>query len=68
MTQQELKQWITEDMKELGYKLIPPFDSVYVLDCREYDTEKKKAYYQNISKIALEIEFDRAMNEFSKNN
>jgi ribose 5-phosphate isomerase RpiB len=61
MNQNELKEWITKDMQEMGYKLVPPFESIEVVDCREYDTEKKKAYYQNISKLALEIEFDKAM-------
>ena len=58
MTQEQLKQWITEDMKSMGYKVVPPFD-FEVLDCREYDSEKKKAYYQNITKKALEQEFDK---------
>jgi hypothetical protein len=62
MTQQELKQWITSDMQNMGYKLIPPFD-FDVLDCREYDSEKKKAYYQNLTKRALELEFDKLMRE-----
>lgn len=60
MTQQELKQWITEDMKSMGYKVIPPFD-FEVLDCREYDEEKRKAYYQNINKRAIEQEFDKML-------
>ena len=60
MTQQELKQWITEDMKALGYKVVPPFD-FEVIDCREYDSEQKQAYYQNLTKKALEMEFDKAM-------
>lgn len=59
MTQEELKQWITSDMEQMGYKLVPPF-KFDVIDCREYDEEKKKAYYQNLIKTALEIEFDRA--------
>jgi hypothetical protein len=61
MTQEQLKEWIKADMESMGYKLVPPFDSVSVIDCREYDTEKKKAYYQNLSKLALEIEFDKAI-------
>jgi hypothetical protein len=65
MTQIELKEWITKDMQEMGYKLVPPFDSIEVIDCIEYDSEKKKAYYQNISKLALEIEFDKAMKNIS---
>jgi protein associated with RNAse G/E len=60
MTQQELKQWITEDMKAMDYKIVPPFD-FEVIDCREYDTEQKKAYYQNLTKRALEQEFDKMM-------
>ena len=58
MTQQQLKQWITEDMQSLDYKLIPPME-FEVLDCREYDEEKRKAYYQSITKKALELEFDK---------
>jgi predicted nucleotidyltransferase len=60
MTQEQLKQWITEDMKSSGYKLVPPMD-FEVLDCRDYDEEKKKAYYQNLTKRALELEFDKMM-------
>ena len=60
MTQEELKQWITEDMKAMDYKIEPPFD-FEVIDCREYDTEQKKAYYQNLTKRALEQEFDKMM-------
>lgn len=73
MTQEQLKQWITEDMKSLGYKVVPPFE-FEVLDCREYDEEKRKAYYQNISKIAIEAEFDKMLlnaatfENFLKNN
>lgn len=59
MTQEELKQWITSDMESMGYKLVPPFQ-FDVIDCREYDEEKRKAYYQNLIKTALEIEFDKA--------
>jgi protein associated with RNAse G/E len=58
MTQQQLKQWISEDMQSLGYKLIPPME-FEVLDCREYDEEKRKAYYQTLTKKALELEFDK---------
>jgi len=60
MTQEELKQWITQDMKSMDYKIVPPFD-FEVIDCREYDTEQKKAYYQNLTKRALEQEFDKMM-------
>lgn len=62
MTQQQLKQWITSDMESMGYKLVPPFN-FDVIDCREYTEEQKKGYYQNLTKRALELEFDRVMRE-----
>jgi hypothetical protein len=49
-------------MEELGYKLIPPMD-FEVIDVSEMDFEKRKAYYQNISKKAIEIEFQKALEE-----
>ena len=64
-TQEELKEQIVKEMEELGYKLIPPLN-FEVLDISEYTYEKRIAYYQNISKKALEIEFEKALEEFLK--
>ena len=65
-TQEELKQQIQKEMEELGYKLIPPLN-FEVVDISEMNYDSRMAYYQNISKKALEIEFEKAMNEFLKN-
>jgi hypothetical protein len=62
-TQEELKQQIQKEMEELEFKLIPPMD-FEVIDVSEMTYEARIAYYQNISKKALEIEFEKAMNEF----
>lgn len=64
-TQEELKQQIVKEMEELEYKLIPPLN-FEVLDISEYTYEKRIAYYQNISKIALDIEFEKAIEEILK--
>jgi hypothetical protein len=64
-TQAELKQQIVKEMEELEYKLIPPLD-FEVLDISEMNYEARRAYYQNISKKALELEFEKVMNEFLK--
>lgn len=64
-TQQELKQQIVKEMEELEFKLIPPMD-FEVIDVSEMTYEARIAYYQNISKKALEIEFEKVMNEFLK--
>jgi hypothetical protein len=64
-TQQELKAQIVKEMEELEFKLIPPMD-FEVIDVSEMTYEARIAYYQNISKKALEIEFEKAMNEFLK--
>lgn len=61
-TQEELKQQIVKEMEELGYKLIPPMD-FEVIDVSDMSLEKRQAYYQNISKKALEIEFNKAFEE-----
>jgi hypothetical protein len=66
MTQNELKAWITNDMENRGYKLVPPFD-FEVLDCREYPEEKLLGYYQNLTKRALELEFDKIMKSSIQN-
>ena len=52
-------------MQELEYKLIPPL-SFEVLDISEMNYDARMAYYQNISKKALEIEFEKALEEFLK--
>ena len=64
-TQEELKAQIQKEMEELDYKLIPPLD-FEVVDISEMKYEARMAYYQNISKKALEIEFEKVMNEFLK--
>jgi hypothetical protein len=64
-TQQELKAQIQKEMEELEFKLIPPMD-FEVIDVSEMTYEARIAYYQNISKKALEIEFEKVMNEFLK--
>jgi len=64
-TQEELKQQIVKEMEELEYKLIPPLN-FEVLDVSEYTYEKRMAYYQNISKLALDVEFQKAIDELLK--
>jgi hypothetical protein len=64
-TQEELKEQIVKEMEELEYKLIPPLN-FEVLDISEMNYEARRAYYQNISKKALEIEFQKAVDEFLK--
>ena len=66
-TQEQIKEQIVKEMEELGYKLIPPMD-FEVIDISEMDFEKRKAYYQNISKKALEIEFKKAFDELINKN
>ena len=64
-TQEELKQQIQKEMEELEFKLIPPFD-FEVIDVSEMNYEQRIAYYQNISKKALEIEFEKVMTQMLK--
>jgi hypothetical protein len=64
-TQEQLKEQIVKEMQELEYKLIPPLD-FEVLDISEMNYDARRAYYQNISKKALELEFEKVMNEFLK--
>jgi hypothetical protein len=67
-TQQDLANDIQKDMEEMGYIVIPDFSKVGdLIDTKDYDLEKKKAYYQNLSKLALEQAFDEIMDEFTKN-
>lgn len=61
-TQQEIKEQIVKEMEELEYKLIPPMD-FEVLDISEMNYDARRAYYQNISKKALEIEFEKVMKQ-----
>jgi hypothetical protein len=61
-TQEELKQQIQKEMEELEFKLIPPMD-FEVIDVSDMSYEARIAYYQNISKKALEIEFQKAVDE-----
>ena len=61
-TQAELANNIKKDMEEMGYKAIPDFSKMSdLIDTEGYDLEKKKAYYQNITKLALEQAFDAEM-------
>jgi hypothetical protein len=60
-SQQELKALITKEMQDMDYKLIPPFEGIEVLDITDYDEEKKKAYFQSLSKLALEKSFEEVM-------
>ena len=64
-TQEELKQQIVKEMEELEFKLIPPMD-FEVIDVSEMTYEARIAYYQNIAKKALEIEFQKAVDELIK--
>ena len=67
-TQADLANDIQKDMEEMGYLAIPDFSKVSdLIDTEGYDLEKKKAYYQNLSKLALEQAFDEMMDEFTKN-
>jgi hypothetical protein len=67
-TQQDLANDIQKDMEQMGYIVIPDFSKVGgLIDTKDYDLEKKKAYYQNLSKLALEQAFDEIMDEFTKN-
>ena len=67
-TQQDLANDIQKDMEEMGYIVIPDFSKVGdLIDTKEYDLEKKKAYYQNLSKLALSQALDEMMNEFTNN-
>jgi hypothetical protein len=67
-TQQDLANDIQKDMEEMGYLAIPDFSKMGdLIDTTEYDLDKKKAYYQNLSKLALEQAFDEMMDEFTKN-
>lgn len=61
-TQQELKAQIVKEMEELEFKLIPPMD-FEVIDVSQMSYEARRAYYQDISKKALEIEFQKAIDE-----
>lgn len=65
-TQEELKEQITKEMEELGFKLIPPFN-FEVVDVSEMSYEQRIAYYQNISKIALQKEFEKVFEEIINN-
>jgi hypothetical protein len=68
-TQEELAQYITSDMESMGYKLIPDFTKVgELLDTQDWNSEKKRGYYQNLTKRALEIEFENLIKEFNTQN
>lgn len=67
-TQADLANDIQKDMEEMGYLAIPDFSKVGdLIDTKDYNLEQKKAYYQNLSKLALEQAFDEMINEFKNN-
>jgi hypothetical protein len=67
-TQLELANEIQKDMEDMGFLAIPDFSKMGdLIDTQGYDLEKKKAYYQNLSKLALEQAFDEMLNEFGQN-
>jgi hypothetical protein len=67
-TQQNLADDIQKDMEKMGFLAIPDFSKMGdLIDTEGYDLEKKKAYYQNLSKLALEQAFDELLNEFGQN-
>jgi hypothetical protein len=64
-SQEELAIKIKEDMESMGYKIIPDFSKVgELLDIEKFTEPMKKGYYQNLTKRALEIEFDTLINKF----
>lgn len=65
-TQEQIKEQIVKEMEELGYKLIPPMN-FEVVDISEMNYEARRAYYQTISKKALEIEFQKVFEELINN-
>lgn len=65
-TQHQLKEQIVKEMEELQYRAIPPLD-FEVIDISEMNYEARMAYYQNITKIALEKEFQKAFEELLNN-
>lgn len=67
LEQIQLKEIIKKDMEDIGYKLLPPFDDIEVLDVTQMDGDKRNAYYQNLSKLAIEKEFDKWMADFDTN-
>jgi hypothetical protein len=67
-TQADLANDIQKDMEQMGYVAIPNFSKVGdLIDTKDYNLEQKKAYYQNLSKLALEQAFDEMINEFKNN-
>lgn len=66
-TQEQLKEQILKEMNELGYKAIPPLD-FEVIDISDMTYEARMAYYQNITKLALEKEFNKVFNQFLNQN
>lgn len=65
-TQEQIKEQILKEMEELGYKAIPPLD-FEVIDISEMTYEARMAYYQNITKLALEKEFEKVFQELLNN-
>lgn len=66
-TQEQIKEQILKEMEELGYKAIPPLD-FEVIDISEMTYEARMAYYQNITKIALEKEFQKVFEQLENQN
>ena len=66
-TQEQIKEQILKEMEELGYKAIPPLD-FEVIDISEMNYEARMAYYQNITKIALEKEFQKVFEQLENQN
>ncbi len=67
-TQADLANDIQKDMEQMGYVAIPDFSKMGdLIDTKDYNLEQKKAYYQNLSKLALEQAFDEMINEFKNN-
>jgi hypothetical protein len=56
-TQEEIKEQIQKEMLELGYILIPELDEMEVIEVADIPYDARRAYYQNLSKVALEKEF-----------
>jgi hypothetical protein len=61
-TQEQIKEQIVKEMEELGYKAIPPMD-FEVIDISEMNYDARRAYYQNITKLALEKEFAKVFEQ-----
>jgi hypothetical protein len=61
-TQEEIKAQIQKEMLELGYILLPELETMEVIEVADIPYEGRMAYYQNLSKVALEKEFKKHYN------